>query len=754
MVKSLFTGVSGLKTHQQRMDVIGNNIANVNTVGYKTDVVTFADVYYQTKRSPSAPTSTLGGVNPRQVGYGVKVNSVTANMTQSGYTYSDKTTDLALDGEGFFQLMDGAGNLVYTRAGDFFIDDDGYLVNADGYHVLGVSGDTQNVAASSDIIRITAPATNANRSSATKMVNGTNVTLTVDAPSEYTNMTVSFQHAEYPYATFANNILTLFINTDQQYNSQEEFDLAIQKALKSGGVTLPDDVEISLSFDEIPNDYLAAAGSNDVQDIIFSTTNSTARYHYSETANGKELHAYIDFSVNVNSTSDKVKLTYDNTMTQTATAAYDTGTATWTIKVRQDTTTADINQAIKTFLTDNPDLDVNELKCTGYTIPSGLDKETVLKAFSDGTLPDNADAVHAFVECNSTSSANGVLAADATSNPNGAYNPNASLLGVKQGAGITGAYDFNVQEEGEFSKNYQIVFAYKTGYGSTSAVWDENKLTINICPDSTIYDVNQAIKDAANGNDKKLIKFNNINGLAYGYGPNGKSTTSVAVDDNGGTVETVTTEYNAGYYTVSVNGGDPVWYDKNGREITDADAIAALPPAEKVGDTNIWTVGVRNEFFGGNPRVTPEGGKDSFFTKTAKSLSTFNLQDGRLGSPQPLKSITDLIIQNDGTIIGYHAVHGYMTLGRVDIALFDNPNGLAKCGGTNFKATVASGDPRVCIAGENGAGLVLSGALEMSNVDLADEFTNMISTQRGYQANSRVVTVSDTMLEELLNLKR
>lgn len=738
MVKSLFTGVSGLKTHQQRMDVIGNNIANVNTVGYKTDVVTFADVYYQTKRSPSAPTSTLGGVNPRQVGYGVKVSSVAANMTQSGYTQSDKTTDLALDGEGFFQLMDGAGNIVYTRAGNFFIDDDGYLVNADGYHVLGVSGDTQGVAASSDIIRITAPATNANRSSATKMVNGTNVTLTVDAPSEYTNMTVSFQHADYPYATFENNILTLFINTDQQYNSQEEFDLAIQKALKSGGVTLPDDVEISLTFDEIPNDYLAAAGSNDVQDIIFTTTTSAARYHYSETAAGKEMHAYIDFSVNENSTSDKVKLAYDNALTESATAEYKDGL--WTITVRQDTTAADINQAIKNYLTDNPDLDVNELKCTGYTIPSGLDKETVLKAFAEGTLPANADAVHAYIECNSTSTTAGN------------YNAEAALLGVKQGAGITGGYDFNVQEEGEFSKNYQIVFAYKTGYGATSAVWDENKLTVNICPDSTVYDVNQAIKDAANGNDKKIIKFNNINGLAYGYGADGKKTTSVSVDDNGNTVTTVKTEYNAGYYTIEVNGGTAVWYDKNGRKLDAAPDAADY--AEKVGDTNIWNMSVRNEFFGGNPRVTPEGGKDSFFTKTAKSLSTFNLQDGRLGSPQPLKSITDLIIQNDGTIIGYHAVHGYMTLGRVDIALFDNPNGLAKCGGTNFKATVASGDARVCIAGENGAGLVLSGALEMSNVDLADEFTNMISTQRGYQANSRVVTVSDTMLEELLNLKR
>ncbi len=119
-----------------------------------------------------------------------------------------------------------------------------------------------------------------------------------------------------------------------------------------------------------------------------------------------------------------------------------------------------------------------------------------------------------------------------------------------------------------------------------------------------------------------------------------------------------------------------------------------------------------------------------------------------------MKSVTDLTIQNDGTIIGYHAVHGYMVFGRIDIALFDNPNGLAKVGGTNFAETVASGAPRLTVPGQDGAGVVLNGTLEMSNVDLADEFTNMITTQRGYQANSRVVTVSDTMLEELLNLKR
>ena len=98
MVKSLYTGVSGMKTHQQKMDVIGNNIANVNTTGYKTNVVTFADVYYQTKKSPSGASTTLGGVNPTQVGYGVKMNTTTPNMTQSGFTFSDSIYDMAIDG--------------------------------------------------------------------------------------------------------------------------------------------------------------------------------------------------------------------------------------------------------------------------------------------------------------------------------------------------------------------------------------------------------------------------------------------------------------------------------------------------------------------------------------------------------------------------------------------------------------------------------------------------------------------------------
>lgn len=746
MVKSLFTGVTGLKSHQQRMDMIGNNIANVNTVGFKTDVMTFADVYYQSKRNPSAPTSTLGGINPRQVGYGVKVSSVEANLSQSGYNYTDSKTDIALDGKGFFQVMDGAGNIYYTRAGHFTFDEQGYLVNSDGYHVLGVSGEADGVAASSDIIRAVIPQTDNHVSSATKLVNGTNVTVSVTAPSEYTNMSVAFKHADFPYASYANNILTVFFNQEQQYDSKEEFDAEIQKALKAGGVNLPDDVELSMSFDPIPDDIASAAAKNTVENLRFTTNDSTCRFHISRTsATGKD-HAYIDFSVQDNSVRDTVQLKYSGNSTGTVTVNYkDTNKEGWYIEINDDTTTTDINNALKAFLALDENSQVPKLSCTGFQIPASMTRKAAIEALCTGASSDtniNLDDVNT----------------EGTQKLYGAA-PND----------LTGKFDFAVKEPGEFGNNYRIQFAKKAGYGNTSASWEENTLTINICNDTTLEDVNLAIKKAAGGDDKRIITFYDIEGIDYG-----KPTVLKKIDDSGNAY--YITEYAHGY---SYNSSTSKWTDRNGNEVTntkdisDAFGITTLPPTSTDGsvpagypskkqtatgttdpDRVVWNPAMREKYFGGTPAVRPMDGKDAFFTKTAKSLSTFNLVDGRIGKDQSMDNFTDYMISSDGTIIGLHPIYGTMVLGRVDIATFDNPNGLEKVGGTNFRATVASGEAHVKKAGEEGAGVIVPNALEMSNVDLADEFTNMITTQRGYQANSRVITVSDTMIEELLSLKR
>lgn len=142
-MRSMYSAVSGLRIHQTKMDVIGNNIANVNTVGYKKAQVTFQEVFSQVVRGASAPTGGKGGTNPQQIGLGVALGSINTIHTKGPSQRTDNPTDLMIDGEGFFVVSDDPNfnNRYYTRAGNFSIDRDGNLVTADGYKVLGYAAD-------------------------------------------------------------------------------------------------------------------------------------------------------------------------------------------------------------------------------------------------------------------------------------------------------------------------------------------------------------------------------------------------------------------------------------------------------------------------------------------------------------------------------------------------------------------------------------------------------------------------------------
>lgn len=137
MMKALYSGVSGMRSHQTKMDVIGNNIANVNTYGFKTQRATFRDVYYQTMKSPSSGSDTRGGTNASQVGYGAQVGSIDTIHSLSGYSPTSKATDLYINGEGFFVVQNSNGDQLYTRVGAFNFDAEGNLVDANGSMVCG-----------------------------------------------------------------------------------------------------------------------------------------------------------------------------------------------------------------------------------------------------------------------------------------------------------------------------------------------------------------------------------------------------------------------------------------------------------------------------------------------------------------------------------------------------------------------------------------------------------------------------------------
>ncbi|MDY0322436.1 MAG: flagellar basal body rod protein FlgG [Candidatus Carbobacillus sp.] len=141
MLRSLYTGISGMRGFQTKLDVVSNNIANVNTVGFKAGRAMFADVLSQTLSGVTTPEEGVrGGVNPKQVGLGSKIASIDTLFTQGSPMMTGVVSDLAIDGNGFFVIQDAAENKYLTRAGNFYVDAARQLVTADGLLVLDEGG--------------------------------------------------------------------------------------------------------------------------------------------------------------------------------------------------------------------------------------------------------------------------------------------------------------------------------------------------------------------------------------------------------------------------------------------------------------------------------------------------------------------------------------------------------------------------------------------------------------------------------------
>ncbi len=146
MIRSMYSGISGLKNFQTKLDVIGNNISNVNTYGFKKGRTVFKDLISQTTSGASAATGTRGGVNAKQVGLGSQLSAIDTIHSGGSLQSTGNTLDLAISGDGFFQVADGNAaeptdylNTQYTRAGNFYMDSNGYLVNSDGKYLVGFS---------------------------------------------------------------------------------------------------------------------------------------------------------------------------------------------------------------------------------------------------------------------------------------------------------------------------------------------------------------------------------------------------------------------------------------------------------------------------------------------------------------------------------------------------------------------------------------------------------------------------------------
>lgn len=547
MVRSMYSGVAGMKAHQIRMDVIGNNIANVNTYGFKSSRATFRDVYYQSMRNASAGTGTRGGLNPSQVGYGSTIGSVDVMHTQSVMTTTGNPLDVAIAGDGYLQVQDPDGNVYYTKAGMLNIDSYGNLIDSNGNFILGVSGNPLGQPSSSNKIQLTIPSVNPTAANGQNVLNG--ITYTLKASKETNDGNLSFN----------------FLSSNQ---------MPIGK--KAEAVITTSGINITLNAKEV---------FTNIDDL-----NAAVNAAIIEANEGKE-HPAGKFALEMNPA------------------------ASWT-----NLTGAEI---------------------TGKNF-----------GVKEGTLPIPSELKNLL-----------------------------SLVSVGDGFSGIAEPTFNISREeivtGEPDKGYNY--------------------TISVDISGTTYEATISSSQMKEAGSIML-----------------KSST-------GDPTDTITLNYP-----------------------TESAIEAAEKAAVDAGGALLGT-----DFISTDLATPSEPSKE-----LGLSSKPFKLEGGTQGGVQTVKDLTGIAIGADGIIVASHPVHGRLELGRIDLATFENAQGLAQSGNTYFTATANSGPASLTAPGLQGTGTLATSSLEMSNVDLSQEFADMITTQRGFQANSRLITVSDTMLEELINLKR
>ena len=320
MMRSLYSGVAGLKTHQTKMDVIGNNIANVNTIGFKSSDVLFRDVLYQTTSNATGATASTGGTNASQIGLGTKMSSITTSINETGAAQSTNNPyDLMLSGSSFFIISRGGTN-YFTKVGAFEIDAAGCLVTSNGYQVMGWQVDPEDpTQIKKDTVSALYPESEENKVSSPEQTSKAYMTGNVDltdadltsvdgkaiSMSIYDSLgyayTVKFKLTQNP-AQADKSLYNLEIASIKDSNNVEILgnDDPTTADVKEGGYSAQiggaTSIQIKFDADSGSFSYVGAAGKTDA--LLEITPNSAAKGDvFTSVVNGETVEGItIDFS--------------------------------------------------------------------------------------------------------------------------------------------------------------------------------------------------------------------------------------------------------------------------------------------------------------------------------------------------------------------------------------------------------------------------------------------------------------------------
>lgn len=637
MNRAMFSGVAGMKAHQTKMDTIGNNIANVNTYGYKSQRAVFSDIYYQSLRGATAGTANRGGQNPSMVGYGSNLSAVQSQMTQSSMQNTGFGLDVAITGEGFLQVQDADGNIFYTKAGLLSYDSNGYLTDINGNFVLGTKGngdpDTQKIKLD-DVGSVSAKAP-----AVTQVINGTSYTFQFSNSTAKGNVSLnigtsdSLPIGKKAQAVMSAGSINILLNSKEIFESMADLQNAINDAITEANNGIQHDGGIlSITTDEEQNwgDGLTGAqivGDNFGYDQGSITLPDNGKifggFSFDSVGNGFELLDNDDLSFSLERDPDSGDLTIKATTSQ-SNKEYSA-----TIRKTEMTTPGKVV----------------------LSVANGDTTDTITLNF-----------------------------------PN--YN---EVLNV--GEGLT----WNPE-----------TFDDGSSYGGFSLVSPGN------LDKNDITGANMTLEALTGVDEGKFLLTMTVNGTNYTHTFDKKQAgKQLFMDDGTGNGFTLKAP--------SMN------------NMLSSAATMTFNPVQVLADDIV------------NSQPSSDLGFGS---------KSFAMTGGTEGGVVTLDQLSSISIGSDGTISVYHAEKGTVVAGKITLANFANPYGLEQGGNNYFTATSNSGDPQLAEPGSDGTGALKSSSLEMSNVDLSGEFADMITTQRGFQANSRIITVSDTMLEELINLKR
>lgn len=799
MNRALFSGVAGLKTHQTKMDVIGNNIANVNTYGYKSQRAVFSDLYYQALRNASAGTASQGGKNPSAVGYGSQLAGIQTQMSQSSMQTTGYGMDVAITGEGFLQVMDPSGNIFYTKAGMLDYDANGYLTDINGNFVLGTTAtgtaDTQKICLSN------IGTVNPKKASVTESINGIDYTITASNPNKFGNIAISISSSEgLPDGLPAKAVISstgaisVELNAFHKFNSMNELNVAINDAITeaNGGnqhaagrftltatknmfgteatdgtfkgvavaepskITLPADAfegKLSVTkFDPEETTQVIADGSQ----VTFTTTavanTNPAEYTITATVNG------IDYSAKVTGTS-----IYPVTLTSARGGSIELNT-----KLGQKFTQTDLDNAV--------------LKPTTGTVSApqyflgGAQISKVSEKFPSSSAMDfaisNLDATTHTFDLS-------VTIAGITYTAENPAVPGQEIT-LKTENEEDGAITLSIPALTTMAENYGLDINSANFHTALNDLLNNSISLHSYASVASKEAVTEPLTGAEiAGTDFSVTTGQMTGAIEDGFFGGGMLFMQTSTDFTG--KGTVTPDKFTASYVQGVDEGNSYWtvtLDIEDKEYTTTISEGTIasslllkgPEGDYIQVTNPGFEGM-NDYFRSqqNPPRDPAtgdsvqalNGNDTIeitpsvaSREMGLSSKPFTLAGGTDGGVVTLDEINSIAIAGDGTITVSHGELGNVVAGRISLASFANPAGLLLQGTNYFAATANSGEPNLCDPGSDGTGSLVTSALEMSNVDLSSEMADMITTQRGFQANSRIITVSDSMLEELINLKR